>query len=130
MINSETIEQIWDRAPKIADKDCNIWRHDPCGALIKRDDYGNRSSEFGWEIDHIVSKAYLLKAGASEDEIDSIENLRAMHWANNDSKGTNYPEYKVVKREENGRNVNIEAFVTVNALRQKELKRLFSRFGL
>lgn len=130
MITKDTIDLVWNRAPKIEQKDCNVWRHDSCGALIKKEDYGNRSSDFGWEIDHVVPKAYLVEKGASDEEIDIIENLRAIHWANNDSKGINYPEYKVVRKDNNGKNVEIEAFLTVNAVRQKELKRLFSRFGI
>lgn len=130
MINQEIINSVWNRASEVEGRDRDVWRRDPCGALIRHEDYGNRSSDFGWEIDHVVSKAYLLKAGASEEEIDNPENLRAMHWANNDSKGTNYPEYKVVRKEKEGKNVEVEVFLTVNAKRQKELKRIFSRFGL
>lgn len=130
MITQEEIELVWNHATTVGDRDPKIWRHDPCGALIKKEDYGNRSSDFGWEVDHIVPRAFLLHAGASDSEIDAVDNLRVMHWANNDSKGTNYPEYKAVRKEENGRNKEIVSFYTVNSERQKQLKLMFSRFGI
>ena len=130
MINQEKINNAWEQASVLDGRDKEVWRRDPCGALIKRDDYGNRSSEYGWEIDHVVSKAFLIEAGASEEEIDNQDNLRAMHWANNDSKGKNYPEYKAVRKEENGKNIDVEGYYTVNVGRQKKLKLLYSRFGI
>jgi len=130
MITQEIIDRLWDNATEVPDRDTNAWRFDPCGALIQKEQYGNRDSEYGWEVDHIVSKAFLIKAGASEDEYDAEINLRAMHWANNDSKGINYPEYKAVRTSEDGRNKRIEAFYTVNKDLQRQLKSRFGKYGV
>jgi 5-methylcytosine-specific restriction endonuclease McrA len=65
----------WNRAVIIPNYDCNIWRRDPFGAAMKWVDHGNRYSEYGWEIDHIIP---LAKGG-----VDEHHNLQALHWRNN-----------------------------------------------
>lgn len=45
-------------------------------------EYG-QESQFGWEIDHIVP--------VSSGGTDELENLQALHWENNASKGELYP---------------------------------------
>lgn len=130
MITQEIIELLWNNASRVDGKNPEIWRHDPCGALIKKDDYGNRASDYGWEVDHIVSRAFLQQAGATNDDIDYIDNLRAMHWANNDSKGKDYPEYKAIIRDVDGVNKSVEGFYTVNKARQETLHVKFSKYGI
>ena len=46
-------------------------------------DYGNHSSSFGWEIDHLIP----VKLGGSEDEW----NLEPLNWLMNRSK-SHHPE--------------------------------------
>ena len=55
------------------------YRMDAFGNVMRWGDYGDRSSAYGWEIDHIVPVA--LGGG------DGPENLRALHWRNNASLG-------------------------------------------
>ena len=50
----------------------NVYRKDDCNAWIKRDEYGNREVDFGWEIDHITP-----------NNDDSLLNLRPLQWQNN-----------------------------------------------
>ncbi|MCB9047275.1 MAG: HNH endonuclease [Chitinophagales bacterium] len=46
-------------------------------------EFGNRGSEYGWEIDHIIPVA----AGGT----DNIHNLQALHWKVNEEKGDQHP---------------------------------------
>ncbi len=78
------IKAGWNDATKLAVwNDCRAcpnfssaeWRYDRYGAPMKWDEYGNRSSEHGWEIAHIVPP---LEGGN-----DDLGNLQALHWSNN-----------------------------------------------
>ena len=53
---------------------------DKCGKIIKLSEYGNRKSEYGWEIDHI-----------NPHGTDDLTNLQALHWKNNVDKSDQYP---------------------------------------
>lgn len=73
---NEIEEQVWEKAKDIVkDGNGNIWGKDVCGAWIKKSEYGNRHSKYGWEIDHIQAQANSGK--------DCISNLRPLHWKNN-----------------------------------------------
>ncbi|MET3892761.1 hypothetical protein ABIE41_003837 [Bosea sp. OAE506] len=56
-----------------------VWRRDDFGNLIRRSDYGDRSSPYGWEIDHIRPQALLGS--------DDLTNLRPLHCRANASLG-------------------------------------------
>ena len=66
------IQQVWEKGKIVGNNDPNVWRKDQCDAWVKRTDYGNRDSRFGWEIDHI-----------SPDGGDNLSNLRPLQWKNN-----------------------------------------------
>lgn len=54
MYNRKIIKQVWEKAiPQLNCNSCQV-RKDTCGAWIVSGDYGNRDSEYGWEIDHII----------------------------------------------------------------------------
>ncbi|TAK99200.1 MAG: HNH endonuclease [Rhodospirillaceae bacterium] len=67
----------WSKATPTA-MDPNI-RLDTYGNQIKLDRYGDRYSEYGWDVDYVVS----LSDGGS----DAPDNWRALHWRNNASHG-------------------------------------------
>ena len=80
---------VWQRGAIVFGYDPQKYRKDVAGAWMRFSDYGDRSSKFGWEIDHVVPEA---KGGN-----DDIENLRPLQWENNLAKSDDYPfqGYKV-----------------------------------
>lgn len=51
------IDAVWRKGQIIPGLDPFIWRSDDFGNRIKRSDYGDRNSRYGWEKDHIVPRA-------------------------------------------------------------------------
>ena len=76
--SDETILAVWKKGTEVPGYDSTYWRKDKCGAWISYRAYGNRNSDYGWEIDHITSVAH--------DGSDNLSNLRPLHWRNNVSK--------------------------------------------
>ena len=69
------ILSVWNKGRKIRDYDARVWRRDYLGNAIKFDDYGDRDSDYGWEIDHITPVA--------DGGGDSLSNLRPLQWEAN-----------------------------------------------
>ena len=72
-VSQDIVQQVWGKGK--ASSDPYKWRKDACDAWINRDEYGNRDSQYGWEIDHIDPNGG-----------DGIGNLRPLHWKNNATK--------------------------------------------
>lgn len=70
---------LWSELSVIAGYSPSEWRRDCFGNAVRYSDYGDRDSEYGWEIDHI--RPQVLGGG------DSLSNLRAIHWKANASMG-------------------------------------------
>jgi len=116
---SETqIQRAWEKAQVVDNNDSNIWRKDPCNAWIKRSEYGNKESKYGWEIDH----AYPSSLGGKDDD----DNLRAMHHENNRSKADDYPSYSCAITSKNTENVPCTDRKTVNDSTQLKVKTLYN----
>lgn len=88
---------IWDKAETIPDKDPSIYRLDPCGDMIKWDEYANDHSPLGWEIDHTYPESTLKDLGVPQELIDDLRNLRPMQASNNVTKQNHYPVYPYKK---------------------------------
>lgn len=76
--SEDIIQQVWDKGTIVSGDDSKVFRKDYCKAWILRNEYGNRKSKFGWEIDHIKP----VSSGGG----DELSNLRPLHWENNASK--------------------------------------------
>lgn len=70
----EKLQKIWEKGRPIPGYSADVWRHDACGAVMKRDGYGQQTKH-GWNIDHIHP--------ASEGGGDDLPNLRPLQWENN-----------------------------------------------
>ena len=46
----EIVSRVWKFAIAVDGNDPELWRKDEFGAWIQRLEYGNRHTEFGWEI--------------------------------------------------------------------------------
>ncbi len=55
--SEDIVWQVWSKAYVTTVSDAPVWRKDECGAWIQRTQYGNRNSQYGWEIDHIMPKS-------------------------------------------------------------------------
>ena len=75
---ADTIQKVWEKGSVPVADASHEWRKDECDAWIHRDQYGNRKSDWGWEIDHITP----LSRGGT----DAISNLRPLQWENNAAK--------------------------------------------
>ena len=117
MADDKTINDAWENATKVDNFDPNQFRKDPCGAWIIRSHYGQRTSIYGWEIDHV----YPQSQGGGDDP----NNLRAMQWENNLSKGEDYPSYYAVIQSDGNKNVRQERQFTVNEALRNTLKDLY-----
>ena len=116
-MDQELKKRVWCKALSVEGYNNSAIRKDPCGAWIIYDEYGNRESDYGWEIDH----AYPLALGGGDD----IDNLRPMQWQNNVSKGDDYPTYWSAIASEKGENIEVIKRMRISESLQEKIKRLY-----
>ena len=76
--SEDIVQRVWEKALTVPGYNPKEWRKDECKAWIHREQYGNRNSDYGWEIDHITP--------LSEGGTDDLSNLRPLQWENNATK--------------------------------------------
>lgn len=72
MVSIKKQNFLWKKCTPIRGYDPAVWRYDVYGYVIKRSDYGDQSSKYGWHAGHILAK----HLGGS----NSVRNLQAMNW--------------------------------------------------
>lgn len=77
--DQETIMAVWNKGKLILTHDSREWRRDDYGNVIRFSEYGDRQSDYGWEIHHV--RPTVLGGG------DEMGNLRPLHWKANASHG-------------------------------------------
>ena len=91
------IDTLWNKANIVEGYDPDTLRKDACGAWIRKRDYQNSSSEYGWGIDVIIEKAV---------DRGNISNLRPLHLMNINSRKGKYPFYMSSVTSEGSRNIS------------------------
>lgn len=126
MSQCEDLKDIaWQSACVIKDYNAFRIRQDACGALIAYDDFNNRDSMFGWEIDHIYPINQLKQMNVPEELWNHPLNLRALHWKNNRMKGDSYPMYTSSVLGYGDTNMEQQRAFWVSEPLQYSLRRLF-----
>ena len=74
-----TEKAVWAKGRPIPGWPPWEWRLDDDGNVICFSAYGNRASEYGWEIDHIVPRAL--------GGVSTLRNLRPLHCRANARRG-------------------------------------------
>lgn len=126
-ITEQFKREIWQKGIIVDKYPSDKVRKDACGAFIRYEDFGDRNSIFGWEIDHIYPASKLKQKGVSVDNIDDIINLRPINCKNNASKGANYPYYTacLTADDENATNVETNTGKVVNRQVQEKLNAFY-----
>lgn len=117
-------KEVWKRGVEVEGYDPDVIRKDAAGAWIIFDRFGH-DDPFGWEIDHVYPKQLLEEKHVDDALWDDLQNLRPMNYANNRSKGANYPDYVAKMKSEGDTNVACEESFTVNQQLQSVLNQLF-----
>jgi len=85
MTSKKKIDEVWDKASIIKNKNPDVWRKDALDNVIRKPSYGTQG-EYGWEIDHKKPK----EKGGTDDP----RNLQPLHWEENREKSDKYPNKK------------------------------------
>lgn len=80
------VNAVWQKGQVVSGNDPNVFRKDAFGTWMRRSDYGNTDSQYGWEIDHIEP----VSVGGT----DHLNNLQPLQWQNNRTKGDVWPNWR------------------------------------
>lgn len=78
--DKERLDVIWNKGQVVKGYNEKCYRKDACGAWMIREKYEDRTSPFGWEIDHIYPKSKLSESISDVSLIDDVKNLRPLNW--------------------------------------------------
>jgi hypothetical protein len=99
---------VWNKGSIVDGFDATKYRQDIAGAWMAWDSYGDTSDELGlgWEIDH--------RKPESDGGSDDMGNLRPLQWANNRSKGNDFPKWTSIVSSSGTKNVYHRQTWTIN----------------
>ena len=100
------IKDVWKKAIEVEGVNSEMLRQDFAGAWIRFADYGNRNSQYGWEIDHLMP---LSQGGEEKDD-----NYIPLQWQNNVRKGENYPRWMTAVTADGQNNVEHVKYWKIN----------------
>lgn len=83
--HDQTVAAVWEKARIIQGRDPTQWRMDQCGAWIRRDNYRQGGSEYGWKIENV-----------SPGGPDLLDNLQAFHMNNTYDVANGKPSCRVM----------------------------------
>jgi len=69
--SDNTIQAVWEKGRGMQDRDPTKWRKDECGAWLRREQYNNAGSEYGWKLVNVTPGGP-----------DVPDNLQPFHWNN------------------------------------------------
>ncbi len=101
------ILEVWKKAKEVDGVPADALRQDYAGAWIRFADYGNRNSQYGWEIDH-------LKPLSQHGE-DSLNNYLPLQWQNNVHKGDDYPRWTTAVTSDGQNNIEMVKYWKINS---------------
>ena len=78
--DEKMISDVWAKGQVVGSNNPDEYRKDECGAWMYFSHYGNRNSQYGWEIDHIAFVNHVAS--------DELNNLRPLQWQNYACKGS------------------------------------------
>jgi len=78
--DEKTISDVWAKGQVIGSNNPDEYRKDECGAWMYFSHYSNRTSQYGWEIDHVTFVDHVAS--------DDLNNLRPLQWQNYACKGS------------------------------------------
>ncbi len=78
ILTEKVVQQVWEKGIVVKNNSPVFWRKDRCGAWMKRSEYGNRASSYGWEIDYITV-----------DQMPGVDNFQPLQWKNQVNKADN-----------------------------------------
>lgn len=122
--------KVWKRGKVSPEYQEDHVRIDACGAWMVYEDYGNRKSPYGWEIDHIYPESKLKEKKVPQDQIDNFDNLRPLNWANNDSKSDDYPVYRAAVSAKDDKNESSAKDLVISKKVQERISKLYEQYGI
>lgn len=105
-ISQDIVIEVWKKAKPVDGVNPDQLRQDYAGAWIRFVDYGNRDSQYGWEIDHLKP--------LSMNGTDVPDNCLPLQWQNNVSKGNDYPRWTTAMTSDGQNNVEFVKYWKIN----------------